>query len=66
MIRAVAVFCCVIGFIAILMTIAGAPQAGDVEAKETKVSGDCTVREVALDEGYGVSRKISQQVCANQ
>jgi hypothetical protein len=67
MIKAVAIFCvCLMAFI-IILTLASAPQSGDVLAKETKFSDDgCTTRELALDEGYGVSRKISQRVCASQ
>ncbi len=65
MIRTFAIFSCVVGFFAIVLAVASMPQSGDVEARETAASVDgCTTREVALDEGYGVSRKVSQQVCA--
>jgi hypothetical protein len=65
MIRTFAIFCCAVGFLAIVLAVASMPQSGDVEARETVGSADgCTTREVALDEGYGVSRKVSQQICA--
>ncbi len=67
MIRAAALLCCFVGFLAIMFTVASMSQSGDVEARETKLSDDgCTTRELALDEGYGVSRKVSQRICANQ
>jgi hypothetical protein len=63
MIRTFAIFCCLLGFLAIVLAVASMPQSGDVEAREASVDG-CTTREVALDQGYGVSRKVSQQICA--
>jgi hypothetical protein len=67
MIKAVAIFCGFLGIIVVALTIASAPPAGYVLAAQTKVSDDgCVTRELALDEGYGVSRKVSQRVCASQ
>jgi len=64
MIKAVAIFSCFIGFLAFVLVISGMPQSGDVQARETVMSDDgCVTQEVALDEGYGVSRKLSQRVC---
>jgi hypothetical protein len=64
MIRTFAIFSCVVGFFVIVLAIASTPQSGDVEARETAATVDgCTTREVALDQGYGVSRKVSQRVC---
>ncbi len=66
MIRTFAIFSCFVAFLVIILAVAGMPQSGDVEARETAVSADgCMTREVALDQGYGVSRKVSQLVCAN-
>jgi len=63
MIRAFAIFGCLIGFF-VLLAFVSAPQGGDVEARETNMSkSGCVTREVALDEGYGISRKMSQLVC---
>jgi hypothetical protein len=65
MIRSFAIFSCVVGFLVIILAVASTPQSGDVEARETPASVDgCQTREVALDQGYGVSRKVSQQICA--
>ncbi len=65
MIRTFAIFSCVVGFFVIILAAAGMPHSGDVEARETAISPDgCMTREVALDQGYGVSRKVSQRVCA--
>jgi hypothetical protein len=67
MIKAVAIFCGFLGIIAVALMIASAPPAGDVLAGQTSFSDDgCITRELALDEGYGVSRKVSQRVCAGQ
>lgn len=64
MIRTFAIFSCVVGFLVVILA-AASMHSGDVEARETVVSADgCTTREVALDQGYGVSRKVSQLVCA--
>jgi CHASE1-domain containing sensor protein len=41
------------------------PQAADVALRaETRVGSDCISREIALDEGYGVSRMETRLVCA--
>jgi len=67
MIRAAAIFCCFIGFLAMMLAVASLPESGTVEARETTLAIDgCTTREVALDEGYGVSRKMSQLICADK
>jgi len=66
MIRAFAIFGCLIGFF-VLLAFISVPQGSDVEARETNIGkSGCVTREVALDEGYGISRKISQLVCDEQ
>jgi len=63
MIRAFAIFGCLIGFF-VLLAFVSVPPGGDVEAHETAIGkSGCVTREVALDEGYGISRKISQLIC---
>jgi hypothetical protein len=67
MIKAGAIFCGFLGIIIIALMIASAPPEGDVLAAQPQFSDDgCVTRELALDEGYGVSRKVSQRVCASQ
>ncbi|HEY5226681.1 MAG TPA: hypothetical protein VIJ06_07815 [Methylovirgula sp.] len=59
-----------LAILAIAMT--GEPSAGGVEAHEslmrdtaahTLAQAHCSTHEVALDEGYGVSRKVMQRTC---
>jgi hypothetical protein len=67
MIKAVAIFCGFLGIIIVALMIASAPPAGDVLAGQSKISDDgCVTRELALDEGYGISRQVSQRICANK
>jgi hypothetical protein len=64
MIKTISVLACVTGLALILAAFVRAPNLGRVEAHETAVSSDgCSLREVALDEGYGVSRKVMRRVC---
>lgn len=64
MIKAFAIFCSVIGFFVVALALASMPQSGEVEARENiGVNDGCATHEVALDEGYGVSRKVVQRVC---
>lgn len=42
--------------------IAG-PQRGGVEAREEAHGGNCVRQQVALDEGYGVSRIEWREIC---
>jgi hypothetical protein len=67
MIRAFATFSCLLGFFIAIMVVAGTPDSGDVEARETDIAqGSCITREVALDEGYGITRKASKLFCADK
>ncbi len=61
----------VIGF-AILAVAATGQQSNGLEARATDMhvleptslaSAHCTTREVSLDQGYGVSRKVVQRIC---
>lgn len=66
MIKAFAIFCSVVGFFVVLLAFASMPQSGDVEARENiGVSDGCATHEVALDAGYGVTRKVVQRVCGS-
>jgi hypothetical protein len=59
-----------LAILAIAMT--GEPSAGGIDthaslmrdtAAHTLAQAHCSTREVALDEGYGVSRKVVQRTC---
>ena len=56
-----------LAILAIAMT--GEPSAGGVEAQAGVISNaaiakaHCATREVSLDEGYGVTRKVTQSSC---
>jgi len=57
----------VIGF-AILAIAATGQQSNGLEARATDApaalaSAHCTSREVSLDQGYGISRKVVQRIC---
>jgi hypothetical protein len=39
------------------------PVNGPVEAREDAAAATCRTMEVALDEGYSVSRVVTQRVC---
>lgn len=56
------------------IAVAGAPQSSGVEARQIDLHGSearaasmsnagCGLREIELDQGYGVSRKILRRVC---
>jgi hypothetical protein len=49
------------------IAIGGTPRSGDVEARESDASinaKNCHTEEIALDEGYGVSRKEVRRICS--
>lgn len=61
----------IVGFAAILaiilLVLAGRPEASGGEAQiGVALNNDCNTREVALDEGYGVTRLETQVVCAEE
>lgn len=43
--------------------VATMPSSGRVEARERAYHGPCRTEEIALDEGYGVSRTVQRRVC---
>lgn len=46
------------------IAITAGPPSSAVEAHAASVvNHDCSTREVALDQGYGISRKIVRKVC---
>jgi hypothetical protein len=55
-------------FVAVAVVVgafAGTPKA-DVGVRSASVlASGCSIQEVALDEGYGVSRKVMRQVCTD-
>jgi hypothetical protein len=58
------IFGFVIGVILIGVALASIPGIVGVSAGEDAVSGACPVTEVALDQGYGVSKVELRHVCA--
>ncbi|MGH6677950.1 MAG: hypothetical protein ACREDL_03195 [Bradyrhizobium sp.] len=59
----------VISLAILAIAVTGEPSAGGVEAHASIMSASalgqahCATREVSLDEGYGISRKILQSTC---
>lgn len=47
------------------IALIGAPATGGVAAREAQAATPigCRAEEIAIDEGYGISRKISHMVC---
>jgi hypothetical protein len=55
----------VIGAAIFAVALIGAPAGESLAAREAQpgVSASCHIEEFALDEGYGISRKIARHVC---
>lgn len=63
----------VVSLALLAIAVTAGPEANGVEARAASMRGrearaagpaaGCRMHEVALDKGYGVSRKILQQVC---
>jgi hypothetical protein len=57
----------VIGAAIFSIALIGAPSSGSVAGEmpksTTTASAGCHIEEFALDEGYGISRKMSRTVC---
>jgi len=55
----------VIGAAIFAVALIGAPAGESLAAREAQpaISAGCHVEEFALDEGYGISRKIARHVC---
>lgn len=54
----------VIGLAILGIAVTTGPESSGVEARAASMTkGGCSLREVALDQGYGVSRKIVRKVC---
>ena len=39
------------------------PSAGQLEARERSARAPCHTEQIALDQGYGVSRMVERRVC---
>jgi hypothetical protein len=55
-----------IGLAILAIAMTGSPQASGVTAPDVHAAmsaAHCSLHEVALDEGYGISRKVLQRVC---
>lgn len=57
-----------IGLAILAIAMTGSPQASGVMPPDVHAAAmsaaHCSLHEVSLDEGYGVSRKVLQRVCA--
>jgi hypothetical protein len=55
----------VIGAAIFAIALVGAPSSGSVASEMPKsvAAASCHVEEFALDEGYGVSRKLTRTIC---
>lgn len=64
----------VIGLAILAIAVTAGPESSGVEARESAPhsgktraalmsKGSCSLREVALDQGYGISRTIVRKVC---
>ncbi len=47
----------------IVALFATMPSAGQLEARERSARVPCHTEQVALDQGYGVSRMVERRVC---
>ena len=64
MIKMISVFGAIAVIAIIIVAFAGVPKA-EVEAlSSSSLTHDCTMQNVPLDEGYGVSRTVVRRVCA--
>ena len=58
-----------IGLTILGIAVTAGPQASgiaapDIHARASAQPTGCTIREVSLDEGYGISRKAMKRICA--
>ena len=64
----------IIGLAILAIAVTTGPQSGGVEARETNqhgvearaasmAKGNCSLQQVALDQGYGISRTVVRRVC---
>ncbi len=64
--KAVSIFGLIAGLGILFAAYSVTPQASDVGLRaETSLGNGCVSREIALDEGYGVSRRETRLVCAD-
>ncbi len=61
--KTVALFCLAAVAMIIVALFATMPSAGQLEARERSARVPCHTEQVALDQGYGVSRMVERRVC---
>jgi hypothetical protein len=62
--KTVVLFAIAVAAMIVAAMIATMPSAGTVEAHENTIkTSPCHIEQVALDEGYGVSRFVTRRVC---
>ncbi len=61
--KTVALFCLAALVMIAVALVATMPPAGQLEARERSARVPCHTEQVALDQGYGVSRFVERRVC---
>ena len=61
--KTVALFCLAAFALVVAAVVATMPSAGQLEARERTHHAACRTEQVALDQGYGVSRMVERRVC---
>lgn len=67
MIKMASIVGMVMGLVMVFSAYTGAPEGSSAEAQAapaTEAPSGCVTREVALDEGYGVTRTETRVVCS--
>jgi len=66
--RVASIFGLAVTFAVIFLAYSGTPEASNAEAQTAQIEAqgkNCVSREIALDEGYGVTRTETRLVCAD-
>lgn len=61
--KTIVLFGLVLSVLILTAVFATKPQAGRLEARERTVQAVCRTEQVALDQGYGVSRVVERRIC---
>jgi hypothetical protein len=66
MTRVISIIGLVVSLARIFAAYVETPEAASIESAATETLGECVIREVALDEGYGVTRMEKHIVCPKE
>ena len=61
--KTIALFCLAALALIVVAVVTTMPSAGQLEARERAARAPCHTEDVALDQGYGVSRFVERRVC---